>query len=252
MRAVTTCAGMLALAVIGSACARSRLAESEPNTDPGHAQTAGGGGWGDSAGVPGASAMVMAGGPGPRPGATDAPLDLPSTEVWTGQLWSTTPTLCDPNALTDRTPLVVQPMGYVEPVAMFLDRGSDSTRPSGVIALGRGELPSDPGDAPFATDGSWSFWACSVQIPSRGGVYTLRAAHRSGDRLTFDVAPAEIWSEWCGGDVADCQACDDCLDSVNGNGEVRFDLVVRGDEMQGPSLRAEFGTRSELRLRRVR
>jgi hypothetical protein len=133
---------------------------------------------------------------------------------------------------------------------VFIDRGDDSTRPSGVIALGRGDLPSDPGDAPFATDGSWSFWACSVQIPSSGGVYTLRGARRSDDRLTFDVAPAEIWSEWCGGDVADCHACTDCLDWVDA--ELRFDLVVRGDEMQGPSLTAAFGTRSELRLRRMR
>jgi hypothetical protein len=117
MRAVTTCAGMLALAVIGSACARSRLAELEPNADPGHAQADGAGGWSNPAGVPDASTMVMAGGSAPRPSALDAPLDLPSTEVWTGQLWSTTPVLCDPNALMDRTPVDVQPMGYVEPVA---------------------------------------------------------------------------------------------------------------------------------------
>ncbi len=250
MRAVTTCVGMLALAVIGSACARSRLAELDPNADPEHAPTAGAGRSSDPAVLPDAATTVMAGGAAPRPSAPDAPLDLPSTEVWTGQLWSTTPVLCDPDALMDRTPVDVQPMGYVEPVALFIDRGDDSTRPSGVIALGRGELPSDPGDAPFAMDSSWSFWICSVQIPSRGGAYTLRAARRSVDRLTFDIAPPEIWSEWCGGDIDDCQACRDCVDSVRG--DVRFDLIVRGDEMQSPSLAAEFGTRSELRLRRMR
>jgi hypothetical protein len=263
MRAATICVGLTALALIGGACARSRLAWDDPAADPGIAPMAGA--RADAAMHPmaGASASLGAGrdaggiamaDAAPRDAALAAPdaaSGTATTEVWAGQLWAIAPRLCDPDAPWESAAHVIQPMGHVEPVVLFLDRGDDPAKPSGTIAFGRGELPADPGEAPFALGDSGSFWLCSIQGPSKGGVYTVRNARRSSDRLTFTITPAEIWSEWCGGDVADCQPCRMPLGSYCSNyrwGDVFFDLVISDMAMQGPSL----GTHSELRLRRIR
>jgi hypothetical protein len=119
-----------------------------------------------------------------------------------------------------------------------------------VIAFGRGELPQEPDPPPPLSDeGYSSFWACSLHRPSSGGTYTALEVRRSSERLTFDIKPAEIWTDQCGDDLSACQPCFLCEEQLGFR--YRIDLAIVGDELQGTLDTAAFGTRSELRLKRV-
>jgi len=176
--------------------------------------------------------------------------ELPSREIWIGELWSIAPLLCDPNAPWQSTPIVVEPVGYTEPVVLVLEPGSDGSVPSGVIAFGQGDLPQEPGPAATAMGDSGSFWLCSIQIPSKGGEYSLLDARRGDERLTFDITPSEIWTKDCDGEPRDCFECSSSTCSLVGR-RVELDLVIQGDTIEGTFQAAAFGTPGELRLQRM-
>lgn len=171
------------------------------------------------------------------------PIDSESTmEIWIGELWSIAPLLCDPNATWQDTPTVIEPMGYVEPVVLLLDRRDDPAVPIGEIAFGQGELPQEPDVDPNASGDSGSFWLCSIQVPSKGGVYTIHNARRGDGRLSFDIVPAEIWGN---------RSCEGFSCYLAGEREA-LDLVIHDDTMEGRFGGAGFGTPGELRLQRMR
>jgi hypothetical protein len=215
--------------------------------DPSH----GGQGGADAVALPGLDAAVPTmGGAGSASTAPDEPASAAEpTQVWIGQLWSIAPLLCDPNAPWSSAPLVVQPMGYTERVVLILELGDDPAKPSGVIAFGEGELPAEP-EIPAGGRDSGSFWLCSNQIPSEGGEYTVLDARRSSDRLTFEIAPSEIWNASCDDGDPSCH-CETAHCVAFTEQRRSLDFLVTGDEMQTTFLAAAFGTAGELRLRRV-
>jgi hypothetical protein len=177
----------------------------------------------------------------------DAATTEHAREVWVGELWSVRPTLCDP---AQDEPNSLDPMGYTEPVVLVLEPGEDPSRPSGVIAFGQGDLPEEPVPSTSADD-TGGFWLCSVQVPSKGGVYPLLAARREDERLTFDIVPSQIWSKACTDDPEACFGCQH-RESCHFVGRPRtLDLAIEGDTMQGTPGRTTHGTPTQLRLQRM-
>jgi hypothetical protein len=263
MRAVA-----VVLIALGVACSRSHVAPRNGDTAEGTQNQPGGGAGGgnhagDNAGASGGASPVLqdaaiepgaqdTGVDDPEPMNDRSPRELRTTEIWTGELWSIGPLLCDPSAPWATTPVSIDPMGYVEPVVLVLEPGSDPSMPSGEIAFGRGDLPEEPGPAATANGDSGSFWLCSLQIPSKGGVYTVLDARRESDRLTFDVVPSEIWSTDCITKSTDCAVpCSPGRTCELQGMRDRLDLVIRGDTIEGTLGGAAFGTPSELRLKRI-
>lgn len=179
--------------------------------------------------------------------------EVGGTEVWIGQLWSIAPGLCDPEAPWESTPLVVQPTGYIERVVLVLELGDNPASPSGVIRFGQGELPADAGPAPGFGSDPGSFWLCSMQVPSKGGEYTLLGARRAPQRIGFEIEPGAIWNS-CDEDDPQCRPpCEGPVCGSVAGTRLSFDLLVSGDTMEGtlPEAGGGFGTPAELRLRRA-
>lgn len=202
------------------------------------------------------------------PVAADAAANR-GTEVWIGQLWSVAPALCDPDAPWSDTPVVVQPMGYIDRAVLVLEH-SGNTELQGRIQLGEGALPTSPGNAPYA-DPSGSYWICSIQMPTKGVEYTLLEPVLTSDRLMFQISASEVWNTWCqtqsspcpGGPSGTCPptsplstgpvcACKDSACTAAEHARVAFDLAITKDTIEGElPLGGVFGTPAQLRLRRA-
>jgi hypothetical protein len=279
-------ASLLALALIPVACARThdalsiaiREAPDAASGPAGHVAVRAGGAHGNTHSV--ADAGRSSSTPVHDGGASDTAAGAPvaadtaandGAEVWIGQLWSVAHALCDPDAAWSDTPLVVEPMGYIDRVVLILKQGRNAQL-QGSIQLGEGALPTSPGDAPYADSDGGSYWLCSIQIPTRGVEYELLEPIRTSDRLMFQVSASAVWNTWCQTQGSPCPgapdgacpprnlatigpvcACDAGACTAAEHHRVAFDLAVTADTIEGqlPSLDGAFGTPAELRLRRV-
>lgn len=201
------------------------------------------------------------------PVAADVPTN-DETEVWIGQVWSVTPSLCDPNAPWSDTPVVVRPTGYIDRVVLILEHVGDAAL-QGSIQLGEGALPTSPGDAPYASGDSGSYWLCSIQLPTKGVEYPLLEPVLTSDRLMFEISSSDVWNTWCQTQSSSCPgapngtcppdpdlpvcACKSGTCEAAEHARPAFDLAVTADMIEGqlPFLGGGFGTPAELRLRRA-
>jgi hypothetical protein len=227
-------------------------------------------------GTAGASSPVQRppqGGAGhPDPAAPDAasppvnPSAEPQVEVWIGELWSRQPLLCMLDA--PFYPLSLPPEGHSERVVLLLDADSPSLAPTGHIRFGEGELPAVPSPEPKdeSRPDSWgvsdSFFACTEVMLAPGGEYSVLQSHRTAERLTFEIAPAEIWQPWCASRNFMADAClppNTCTDDPtvicpcgasgcqpNVGYRMSLDFTVHGDSMETLVQRE-----GELRMQRV-
>jgi len=258
---------LLVLAV--DACARTHLPTSFEVRDAAGSERARGGdaatGDAGASNVPGKDAAAG------TPVATDATAG-DTTEVWIGQLWSVSPLgVCDPNAPWMDTPVVVQPMGYINRVVLIVEN-SAGTQLRGRIQLGEGALPTSPGNAPYATSDGGSYWLCSIQLPTKGVEYQLLDPVLSSDRLMFEISPSAVWDTFCAGQGSRCPGapdggcppltlastgtvctCENGSCKATEHERVAFDLAVTASTVEGElsALGGGFGTPAELRLRRV-
>jgi hypothetical protein len=279
---------ILALLAISPACARTVIGSDPAGETPlpvagnaaestsGIAAVDGVGAGAGAGGGTGSGAQPRAGAPAPTEtptvpsmdessagsGSTSMAGDVPkidrgssggsAAETWIGELWSIAPLLCDPEVpWNDADTQVIRPEGYIEPVVIVLDAGRDLAAPQGLIAFGQGELPATVPPEATTNGDRGPFWLCSIQIPSKGGVYPLHDTRRSTDRFTSDFVPAAIWDTLCDGDFANCLMCPGIGCGTLGRA-VTLDLIVHGDTMEGTFLTSGFGTPSELRLTRQR
>jgi hypothetical protein len=164
-------------------------------------------------------------------------------------------------------PPSLPPEGQSERVVLLLDADSDAAAPTGRIRFGEGDLPSVPSPEPVNSSqpASWSigesFYACTSSMLAHGGEYSVLESRRTAERLTFEVAPAEIWQSWCAsrGFMAKPCARGTCTEDPTvicpcgaggcqaNVGERRLlDFAVDGDSMQ-----TVLEPMGELRLRRV-
>ncbi len=206
------------------------------------------------------------GGTGPRGiAAADASPVVPEfadtgVGTWVGELWYFTPILCDPNVGPGKFSMNTAE-GHRERVVLIID--SDGEQLEGRIAFGEGELPSAPAVLPVRHPERLEadpFWACTNFEPAVGGIYEVRSAVQSAGRLTFEIAPNEIWNDWCrrerhvcpadacAGGLATC-TCDGDVCGADVSRRMLIDLTAREDELEG-LLDFQFYT-PELRLRRV-
>lgn len=193
--------------------------------------------------------------------SNDATIDGVMKEVWVGQVWSVAPALCDWTAPWSDTPVVVQPMGYVERAVLTLEHAG-SAQLTGRIRLGEGAPPASPGDAPYASSDSGSYWLCSIQLPTKGVEYDLLNARQTSDRLMFEVSASQVWDTWCHGQSSRCPGgpcpmgpictCDEGGCRAAEHDHLAFDLSVTADSIEGQlPFGSGFGTRADIRLHRA-
>jgi hypothetical protein len=225
-----------------------------------------------ASGAPRAASGAGAGGkgggsgmPGPRgTAAADASRVVPEfaetgVGMWVGELWSFQPMLCDPRLVEGYPDPMLTADGYRWRVFLILD--SDGEQLEGRIAFGEGELPSAPSDLPGRSSRD-HFWSCSSGYPAVGGVYTIRSAVQRQQRLTFEIAPNEIWDGWCQREryictVSTCGArractCNGDMCGADVADRVIIDLSAKADELEGFVLLDQQRDLAELRLYRVR
>lgn len=215
----------------------------------------------------------QAGSGGAEPAAQSAagsfalPTAEPRVEVWIGELWSRQSLFCQQEAPFAGPSL--PPEGQSERVVLLLDADSEAAAPTGRIRFGEGELPSVPSPEPKERDpGGWSwsvidsFYDCTSSQLAHGGEYSVLESRRTAERLTFEVAPAEIWQAWCASRGLIAKPClppATCTEDpsvrcpcgaggcqANVGERLLLDFTVDGDSMQ--TLFEQVG---ELRLRRV-
>jgi hypothetical protein len=197
-------------------------------------------------------------GPDSAAAAADAVVNA-RTEIWIGELWSAdNGTLCPwpwPSS-----GLVVQPVGYIDRVVLILEHvGSAELR--GRIQLGEGVVPTSPGNSPYVQNDP--LWICSIQLPTSGAEYTLLDPVLTSNRLMFEISASEVWDSWCQTQSSPCPgapapicpdvcACEAGACKAAPHDQVPFDLAVTTDTIEGQlPFGGGYGTRAELRLRRV-
>jgi hypothetical protein len=174
-------------------------------------------------------------------------------EVWVGQLWSVGQVLCDPLSPWSDRKLFVTTTGFLDRAVLVLAPDSEG-HIGGRVQFGQGTVPTDPGAAPYADGDNGTFWLCSTQIPTTGAEYTLLNVARTAARVSFELAPNEIWSSWCRTQIVRSDGCDCEGRDCHATTTVRFhvDLIQTDNTLEGElPLGAAIGTLSQLRLRRV-
>jgi hypothetical protein len=201
------------------------------------------------------------------PSDAGSPLLLasPGTELWVGQIWSDSPTLCDPAAPVGDWDNMIAAAGYTERAVLVLK--TDATGElGGQIQFGLGQLPRAPQYAACdANPGDDSFFSCSHHWPAKGAIYDLLDARRTSNELTFRIAPNQVWQTWCSASLPTAFACpvnvttclcDDQHCAVSLTDTLTFRLVVTADGVEGQApfgdvFGAGFGTPVDIRLHRA-
>jgi hypothetical protein len=113
------------------------------------------------------------------------------SEVWIGQLRSTSALFCGPERDFD-----VPVSHELERVVLVLETRADGGS-TGRIAFGEPDARPLP-VKPWRSDGAFSLFAeCSTFQPVRAAEYTLLDVVRTGEIVSFNIAPKEYWDAWC-------------------------------------------------------
>ena len=199
----------------------------------------------------------------------EAPSDTEdlTPEVWIGQLWSTTPMVCDADGLPPED-VVIVPEGIRERVVLVVEPkdGQLTGRIQFAELDPKRALPKSPPDYAVraGTGDSDPFWECSVMLPAAGIEYTMFDLTRTPDRLTFNIAGNEYWNSWCRATRFECPkdstagcintpvcSCDAGTCQADLRYRIQIQLAVTKDTLEGRFVPSINGS-SELRLRRIK
>jgi hypothetical protein len=191
-----------------------------------------------------------------------------SGQVWLGELWSISPGIfCD--LAHDREPWVTDTMGFTWRVLLRLDL-PDQGEMGGSIQFGEGPgpLPKPPELSPRITQADLgTFWTCTIHMPVAGVSYRIVSGSLTNQRLDFEIAPNEIWDDWCESERPACpedraSLCGAYPTCVCEDGACRADrrvhfavrLTRTADTLEGQLAlpTGHGGTPVDVRLRRVK